>query len=442
MKPNLASITNAPSAELGQIAWQDALTGADRELFLRMTQASAVCGLGDDMRQSPEAQLDVLYREPWRPALRTMDFRGVDLGSVLQIWETSDGTTTLRGSLYTLRPTHTMDGSTVWLDEAADAQVLDTSSSPLLPDPSIVADPVAAPAWWILDTGDEAEVVAIESGESLLLAGSTFVQRDTRLFFNRHPGDLLTSQVLKLVLEDRPDARAYTAMTAGPEAEQALALKRNNPTTARLQALIETMSRTYTSTVAGVIQSSMPLAEGRRYILEDVECVVPVAHAALAVGTSIQVGQQFGSVVQLLEPSGTDSWWMGLDWSNGLSLDGLTPITGLTVPAGTVKVTAADVGDDTFVTLALQGDRNLVTRFNYWLRYACSLQSDPSALADELGLTNGQTAHVELIGLLFKLLWGRRALVLRTDLPDPSRVVRVLKENMSPHSVLVVYNIQ
>ena len=173
MKPNLASITNAPSAELGQIAWQDALTGADRELFLRMTQASAVCGLGDDMRQSPEAQLDVLYREPWRPALRTMDFRGVDLGSVLQIWETSDGTTTLRGSLYTLRPTHTMDGSTVWLDEAADAQVLDTSSSPLLPDPSIVADPVAAPAWWILDTGDEAEVVAIESGESLLLAGST-----------------------------------------------------------------------------------------------------------------------------------------------------------------------------------------------------------------------------------------------------------------------------
>ena len=156
---------------------------------------------------------------------------------------------------------------------------------------------------------------------------------------------------------------------------------------------------------AGILQAIKVHGDTTRYIFEDFVVAVPYAHTPLVIGAFYDQDYAISDGLQVFGPSG-GSWWRELDWSEGLSLDGLTPFSGLVVPDQVVRFSWS-AGE----FFPISGDS--AVRAKFWAHVRQSEEITGHPLTDVA--PDGSCRNP--IDFIFQFLLGSRAVIVRID-PD------------------------
>ena len=155
---------------------------------------------------------------------------------------------------------------------------------------------------------------------------------------------------------------------------------------------------------AGILQAVKSTGPTARYIFEDFVVSVSYTHTPLVIGNYYEQFHPIGEALQVFGPTG-GNWWRALDWSQGLSLDGLCPFSGLTVSDQITKFYSVD-GHYRF---ALQGPAETQAKFWEHVR-----QSEVLA-GRALGAIVPVSPYLNPIDVIFQYLLGSRAVIVKMD---------------------------
>jgi hypothetical protein len=347
--------------------------------------------------------------------------------------------------VYPRRALHSQDGASIWADEDGvwlfqdGLLLLDGDDTYVPPD-----DTAAWQTWYVLHWAPDMQAVMIDSPSGPLLPGLDFFQTADRLLLRQHPRQVCPSGKMVILTKTPSSAsESYCLRSELPtdQMQASAATLRKNPTVARLQSWLDAETGVIRAPVSGSIDQVSSLEHGCRYVCAGADWFVPYDHKELQAGAVVTEGRAFGASMDLTE-QGTNGpdWWRALDWSAGLSLDGLTPFQGLAVPPGMLLATAIDVAGVVRVRLTINGDPSVITRWQQWSLYAEQVRySSSSPLATLLGFdTAGQTKMVDGLALLFNGLWGRKAVVLSVRGAYNSVLIQELRARMPMTSLLIV----
>ena len=189
---------------------------------------------------------------------------------------------------------------------------------------------------------------------------------------------------------------------------------RENQTAAQFQKAIAVAAGYVVLPFTGVLQARI----GNTYVFDAGIVDVVYQHTPLTVGYTYDAGTVVGGVVRVYASDGVDlTWYQRLDWTQGLSLDSLTPFTGLSVQDASVTVSATTESTQHagkyHVTAPLVGDSGLQVKF--WAHQAAAEDRANSFISTALGLGSGGTASVNLLDFFFTYILGARGIVI--DLP-------------------------
>ena len=163
-----------------------------------------------------------------------------------------------------------------------------------------------------------------------------------------------------------------------------------------------------------VVRQVIPLRAGCRYIFDQgaIDAVYP--HTPLQAGDELAQHDVIGSPVRLFAAGGA-SWYRGLDWSEGLSLDQLCQFNGIIVPDRPCRVHA--VSQDTgglHVRIELEGNAEAIDKF--WQHIWAGEIRSGRYLNSAIGLQEvGGTSFLNPLDFYFDNLLGARAMVLKFD---------------------------
>jgi hypothetical protein len=158
------------------------------------------------------------------------------------------------------------------------------------------------------------------------------------------------------------------------------------------------------------VQLVQALGRGKRYVFDGFSLDVPYAHEALVAGSLLEKHTVIGNHVKVY--SGNDSsWYKALDWSEGLSLDGLCPVKGLTVPDAQIRVDTAVEGVDFHARPHLQGEEAALAR--YWAYLQRNEELTGVHLNEVVGLTSlSDVLYMNGLDLFMQTMIGNRAVVV------------------------------
>lgn len=436
------SLLDTPTALLGDSIWREAL-GPQIRLLDALAQAGGSLQVlnrlqGQESR-TPELRIVEL-------SAAVTDLIGMDVARSTVVTSTSDGLNPLRSSMQPRRARHTLDEYTVWIDTDG-YSVTSFNQYLLLPDtPRFVAEDTAAwQTWWVCACPEDlGEVVAVYTKDSVLLAGLDFYRSLDRLLFRQHPAVLFEDGVLRVAARaPRMDNVAYTARVEGSMdvVQAAAVIMRQGPTVKRLQTLVDAMTGVIELREPGVVQQCIPLGAGARYVFEHQDLLVPFDHALLEPGTMLPAGYKFGEVIRLAEQGGQGpNWWRALNLSDGLLLDDVCPVKGITMPADPVRAVGYLDGDTVRVKLDVRGSPEQVERYQAFCRDV--ERRKESQLADLLGITTaGQTKYVDGLDLLFRHVFGRRVILVLARTDAPAHVLKTLRDMTPLSTCLLVHRL-
>ena len=309
------------------------------------------------------------------------------------------------------------------------------------------ANPTQLDQWqtrWLVALTEPIVPLVLRGLTGDLVVGVDFLCRDGVLHFFQNPCDLFELPAVVVVSCEMPaeSVMHYTLkcdqVFAGNEALVAYKRKAQTPDNfGRALAVVAGMA---VLVKAGKLIEVLPLAFGYRYVFAEVVVEADYTHEPLTKGNTYPEGYIVGQQIKLTTGM-QKGWYRALDWSSGLSLDGLCPFSGLTAPDAQRRAyTTTALGDGRYnVRIQLDGPEDVQERF--WTRVAQGERRSGKYLFDLLGMTGAGSLSVNPVDVFFDLLLERNALVI--DLngiaanENLSRVLRFIADE-KPTGVVVI----
>lgn len=445
MSPDPASrILDTPEVHTGVSSWLESMGAEDLQLLQRLAQTTAGLGLLPSETGHLRAPVE---RRQQKFNLVHVEIIGMDVSASIQVTEISDGVEVHRSSHIPRRAVHTMDGHAVWLGEDG-SRVLQNGESVLLPDAaSLVGDDTSSwITWHALPWDPSLECLALHTPDGqLLLGGLDFMVSFDRILLPEHPAVLFPSGCVEVSVRSRkpwhPASFVLRQTTNPANATAAALLLRRAPTAGRLQRGLEALLNLTVMPTASTVEGYIPLAQGGRYLFTNQDLLVPYDHVPETFGNVLPDGYQLGQLVRVRERGDQgENWWQALDWSEGLSLDGLVPIPGLVIPPRPVRALAVEEDSRVAVRLHLEGEPANVTRYWKACRDAEASLPESRRMATLLDLEDTEERGVDMLAILFNNLLGRRAIVLECHPSVREKAEKFVREHMPVTAVLVVKN--
>ena len=349
------------------------------------------------------------------------------------------------GVVVTFRPRHPLhpNGGTALLftenDNAFEALAAESGEFLLWP-----AEPDAQPVYlpdeyrpvWFVPWDEELDTSALQStGGRLLLAGVDFVQSANVLTLYIHPLQLFPDRKIQIVAARRRQRSVHSFTmklegVAGPTQYIARWQRdRQSPKALKL-ALAQACGRVICPRDTFVLAVAAE-GEGARYTCEGFDLRVPYAHTRLSAGDFLEAEEIVGGGFNVLKGPGDSHWWRALDWSGGLSLDDLCPVSGLTVPDAQIRLDVDPTTTDSLngiyhVRPHIQGSDAVLTRYWQWLEF--SEDATGILLDAAVGLGSKDDAHyANGIDFYFSNLLGVRAMIVQLPASLSATELRVAR---------------
>jgi hypothetical protein len=153
------------------------------------------------------------------------------------------------------------------------------------------------------------------------------------------------------------------------------------------------------------------------YELDDGVLDVGYPHQLLSHDMQVAPDEVVGGVFSIMGPTTArhQSWYRRLHWNEGLLLDGVSPVSGITIPDQPCLVEAYDETDGLIhVRMHLQGDGDKLSRFWHRIKRAELAGHTPLNAYFEFSAA-GETTTVNALDFYFEHLLGRRALIVQID---------------------------
>lgn len=159
---------------------------------------------------------------------------------------------------------------------------------------------------------------------------------------------------------------------------------------------------------------------------------VPYPHTRLAVGSATTAGQVIGGGIKVWHGA-KHGWHRGLDWTAGLDMGLLCPVSGITLPDRLCRAwVASTTGSDHHVQIDLP---NIVAaqQAAFWRHIKAAEIQTGFYLNNVLGLDPGEVTSVNPLNLWFEYLLSAKAVVVAINLPNfdiaRTRAKRFANEN-------------
>lgn len=283
---------------------------------------------------------------------------------------------------------------------------------------------------WLLPWTEDLEPYALQGPDGPLLAGIDFQKKGNVLVCFRSPVILFPDRTI-VMLTGRQAHRSLHSFTLklddtfGPTNEIMDWVRDKQSLLSFQLALARSCNRVICPDDV-VITSVTVLPEGTKYGFDGGEMLVPYAHTQLQRDQHVPKNTIIGGGISVFKP-GPGVWWRSVNWTSGLSLDGLCQVQGLTVPDMPISLT-----DDKAYPVP-DGSAQAIAAYHTCLALG---EKVSGKLLTTIG-TPG--SRVNGIDYYFTNLLGSRALLVQLDLdPDSVRRIRAFIKREQPLGVVIV----
>lgn len=299
---------------------------------------------------------------------------------------------------------------------------------------------------WLVPIQEEIEPVRILSLKGELMCGCDFVTTPGLLHFFEDPTKLFRMPYVPVACSE---FQPFTMLRYSLKLDAAVSdvgpvsrYFREAQTAKTFQAAIACASGLTVLPSESRLNLVLPLPVGYRYVFADYVVEARYAHTPLTPGTTYLRNHVVGDQVRVTGGSyDRPMWYRDLDWSQGLSLDSLSPFKGLVAADGQRRAYTTDLihGDKYHVRIQLDGDETTQDRF--WTRVAAAELNTGRYLCDVLGLVGEGETQVNPVDVFFKNGLVRNAIVVDlVAMPTLEFLARALTfiENEKPVGASVI----
>lgn len=272
---------------------------------------------------------------------------------------------------------------------------------------------------WAMPLPYDVRPISFLTKRGLRVVGVDFVISGGFAIFSESPFELFDLPVVE-VFSRQTDRRSRWLFPLGLDydsdsAAQAAVLYRGNQSTAQFaRAVVASMGYSVLPTDSQLLHVS-PFGEGFRYTFDSVVIYANYPHAPMVIG-AYAAGTVIGGLVRAVSASNArDLWWRTLDWAEGLSLDALTPLSGIIAPdnyvqSATTTESAAHPGH-WHSRINLLGDPDTLDKF--WKHQEQGEEASGVFLSDALGISGeGATGQVNPLEFFFTHFLDNRGVVV------------------------------
>lgn len=279
-----------------------------------------------------------------------------------------------------------------------------------------------------------ARVVAIRLPGRNLVRGVDFWHRpDGLLIFREHPAVLFPSREICCINATAPPKFSIFSYPCGLDADVAataaahvLRYAKRAPSMLNFRNAIAAAAGVTVVESDCQVLAAHPLPEGGRvYETSAGPLRANYPHQPLGLGDLIDAGSIIGEeLVQVYHGERTSRWHRRADWTNGLPLDSVCPVKGLTIPDAENRVYVTDdAGNVPLVRFRVDGAELDVAKFFQHLDHVSSVSGQ--GLADVLSLSSeGDSVIVNLLDLFFDQWLGECSAVVQLRLKSCSALFR------------------
>lgn len=259
-------------------------------------------------------------------------------------------------------------------------------------------------------------VYSIEVEGRLLLAGIDFTQHPGLLVFHERPDTLFPTLVLLIRSgeEGLPCNFNYTLRMDGVSGSHKAASTyyKGYSSCANFERAIAKAAGLIVTEGDCAILSSVVNPVGVTYYTTLGVLRVPYDHTPVSNGVFVASGTVIGGAVRVLGAQNTNgAWWRETNWSAGLSLDGLCPIKGLTVPDANVLCDTVALGADYHARLHLHGSEEALAK--YWEYIKANELITGKYINSQIGLDGlEERLYIHGIDFFFTWLLGAKSIVV------------------------------
>ena len=249
-----------------------------------------------------------------------------------------------------------------------------------------------------------------------LFAGADYVCGVGVLGFLHHPDTIFTGQTVHVAsafkVEDHPFNYTLQVDPVFGSVEDIATYQRGAQTPSTFLRALARACNFQVAPAASMVHEVMR-GGGRFFYGFDWGIIaVDYPHEKLHVGDSVVAGEIIGQPISMRSAINSNSaWWAALDWSDGLSLDGLCAFPGLTAPNEPRRAYAVDEDDDVHVRIDLDGPTDQQDLF--WASVKRNELLTGNYLNAVVGLSSiSDVKFVNPLRLMFEYLLGACGIVI------------------------------
>lgn len=192
---------------------------------------------------------------------------------------------------------------------------------------------------WRMPLAEPIEPLAIHTRRGLRVQGTDFSYEDGAVLWNESPHDLLhLPEVLVLSYREAPPSLWNYTLRLDGVSEAPTEVMRYYRVSQDPKQFERAIAVAAGYTVLPFTSKLVQVLNGR-YTFEAGVVVADYEHQELPVGNVYPAGTVIGDMVKVTAaPAGSSDWYRKFDWTQGMSLDALSPFRGLVVPDGQRRV--------------------------------------------------------------------------------------------------------